>query len=511
MKLRLLKVFLFLIILPTNYLCGQINIQTPLDTILVSSNYKSVRLEQFLDSLHKEYNIHFAYDPLTIPYDSIIDAYYYNKNLNYILKDLFKEQSIQIETSDRQIIISPGFRSTKLNNYITIQGIITSNENTKPLPLVNISIIGKTIGTTSNFDGYYKFLIPKQYYGDTLYFTSIGYESQNIIIPNTDSLMNISLNETSIKLSEIEVKYLMAPEIIQNATKNISNNYPDYPMLLTAFFRETIKQDEKYIEISEAVLDIYKSSYLAHNDMEKARFVKGRKNVDDENIALARLKLAGGPSLFATLDIVKHPDFLGLNNNVNYTYNYKGKTIERDKVVYIVEFKPLIEYEEIYYQGALHIDSESFAIISADFKMTKQTLKESAKYLIRKNAKKIKSTPIYTQYHIEYRPMGDKWVLNNIRGELKIKIIDKRNKKTKSIYTATSELLVTNVIEGKGQKIRYSDTFKSNYVLADWITNYDKDFWKDYNIINPEKSLSNIFKYTPVNINVVPIREKTKP
>ena len=511
MKIHHIKTYLILIILHTTSLYAQNTTQNPLDSVLISTRYKDITVEHFLDSLHKKYNIHFAYDPLIIPYDSLININYSKKNVSYILKDIFKNQNLQIETSDKQIIISQGFRNTKISNYVTIEGNITSNENDKPLPLVNIAIIGETIGTTSNFDGYYKFLIPKKHLGDTIHFTSIGYESKNIIIPKSDSLINITLNSTTIKLKEIEVKFLKAPQIIDNVIKNIDKNYPDHPMLLTAFFRETIKQDGKYIEISEAVLDIYKSSYLLSNDIEKARFVKGRKHVDDEQIALARLKLAGGPSLFASLDIVKHPDFLGFNNDMKYVYNYAGKTIERDRFVYIIEFKPLYEDENIYYQGKLHIDSESFAIISADFKMTKQTLKEGAKYLIKKNAKKIKSTPIYTQYHIEYRPMGDKWILNNIRGELKIKIIDKRNKKTKSLYNATSELLVTNAINGKGQKIKYSDTFKSNYVLADWITNYDEEFWKDYNVINPEKNLSNIFKSSAVEINVVPVREKTKP
>ncbi len=487
------------------------NVSGNIDSLFISVKYKSVSIEQLLDSLHQKHHIHFAYDPNTIPYDSIIGVNYKSQTIPFILKDILKTYDLKFETNNRQIIITPNFRPIKVQDYITIYGNITSSENSQPLPLVNISIIGEPIGTTSNYDGFYKFLIPKKYLGDTLYFSSIGYDSERILVPDKDSLLDISLIERTIKLKEIKVEYLKASDIINKVIDNIPNNYPKSPMLLSAFFRETIKQDGKYIEISEAALDIYKSSYLLNNDLERTRFVKGRKTVDEDNVSLARLKLAGGPSLFATLDIVKHPEFLGTNKDVSYSFYYIGKSIERDKQIYIVGFKPLYESENIYYQGELHIDSESFAIISADFKMTKQTLKESEKFLIQKKAKKIKSTPIYTQYHIEYRPYGNKWILNNIRGELKIKIIDKRNKKTKSIYNTTSELLITNAISGKGQKIKYTDTFKSNYVLSDWITNNDEDFWKDYNIINPEKSLINIFKSLPVEINVVPLREKTRP
>ncbi len=487
------------------------NISDSIDSLSISAHYESISIEHFLDSLHQKHHIHFAYDPVTISHDSIINIDYKNKSISYILKDILKNQDIKFETNNRQIIITPNFRTIKLKNYITLTGNIISNTGSKPLPLVNISIIGTPIGTTSNYDGFYKFLIPRKNIGDTLYFSSIGYESRKMTVPDDDSLLNICLFQRSIKLKEIKVQYLNAAEIIKKVIDNIPDNYPENAMLLTAFFRETIKQDNKYIEISEAVLDIYKSSYLLINELERTRFVKGRKTVDDKNISLARLKLAGGPNLFATLDIVKHPDFLGKNQDLKYVYYYIGKTIERDKSVYIIGFKPLFESDNIYYQGELHIDTKSYAVVSADFKMTKQTLKESEKFLIQKRAKKIKSTPVYTQYHIEYRPVGDKWILNNIRGELKIKITDKRNKKTKSTYNTTSELLVTNAINGKGQKIKYTDTFKSNYVLSDWITTTDQNFWKDYNIINPEKRLIDIFKSLPVEINVVPLREKTRP
>ncbi|TLX74892.1 carboxypeptidase-like regulatory domain-containing protein [Labilibacter sediminis] len=473
----------------------------------ISVRYPHIKIDSFLDSLHHEFGFDFSYDPSGFNKDSIIQATYSNQSLEYILNEIFSNYNPVFQAIQQQVIISFKHRKTIVEDYITLSGTITSAENDKTLPLVNISIKGLPLGTTSNMEGRFSFLIPKKYLGKQVYFSSLGYQSKFIPVPEADSSLHIRLEEETIRLKEIEVKYMKATDIIMQTIANIEQNYSTHPLLLTAFFRESIKQDGAYIEVSEAILDIYKSSYQLTDDIEKVKFIKGRKMVEDKDIAVARLKLAGGPSLFSAIDVTKHRDFL---NPKLFFYHYKGKEIEFDRVVYKVGFKPIIESEDINYEGELKIDIESFALISASFSMTKKTLRNSSKYLIRKNAKKVKSIPIYTQYYVDYRPYKDKWILNNVRGEIKIKMLDKRNK-TKSIYSATAEMLITDAINGKGQKIRYSEAYKQNYILADHITNYDPDFWKNYNVIRPEEELEKVFKSKAIEINVVPQIKNTRP
>lgn len=473
----------------------------------INTHFKHIRFDDFLDSLHCKFGFDFSYDPSIIKEDSIITANFNNKSLIYILSEILHNYNPIFQAIEQQIIISFKQRKTIVEDYITIMGTIISSQKGKYLPLVNISIQGQPLGTTSNMEGKFSFLIPKKHIGNYIYFSSIGYQSQFIQVPDIDTTLYISLNEETVHLKEIEVKYMKANEIIQKAIENRKDNYFTTPLLLTAFFREAIKQDGAYIEVSEAIVDIYKSSYLLTDDIEKVRFVKGRKKVEDEEIAIARLKLAGSPSLFSSIDIIKHLDFL---QTQNYIYNYMGKSIEFDHVVFKIGFKPFVESEGINYEGVLNIDIERFALISASFKMTKKTLRNSSKFLIRKNAKKVKSTPVFTQYHIDYRPYNNKWLLNSVRGEIKIKMLDKRNK-TKALYSATAEMLITNAINGKGQKIRYAELYKQSYILADQIVNYDPNFWKDYNVIRPEEDIEKIFKTTAVEINIVPKLEKTRP
>jgi hypothetical protein len=505
-------VFILIIIFQVIEMMAQDELRNQPAPLTISSDYKNIRIDQYLDSLHLQYDLHFAYDPSSLPFDSLIDVRYKAQTLTFILNDIFKNYQPNIEISAKQVIISPAYRNLAVNNYITIQGVIVSSENNKPLPMVNISLKGKAIGTTTNLEGEYKFLIPRKYGSEYIYFSSIGYQTEDLLLPLQDSILNLSLKPLTINIEEVKVSYLKAADIITRVRENIQKNYARSPQLLTAFFRESIKQDGKFIEVSEAIIDIYKSAYFVSEDMEKVRFVKGRKSVTEPNIAMARLKLAGGPSLFASMDIAKHRNFISKDIDPTYVYHYLGKTIEFDRVVYRVGFRPISEHQDmIYYKGELHIDTESFAILSADFEMTKKTLRLSDRYLIKKNAKKITSTPVFTQYHVDYRPYGDRWLLNSVRGEVKIKMLDRRHKKKRSLYHIKAELLITNATNGKGQRIRYAESFKPNYILADKITYYDEYFWRDYNVINPERNLKDVFKTTAVEINVVPVLEKTRP
>lgn len=475
----------------------------------IDVGYPAIKIEALLDSLHYLYDYDFSYDPSQLPTDSIVNAVYHRQSLYFILKDVLRNYDFLISSMGRQVIIAQHKGKAALNNYITINGTIVSAGNSQPLPLVNIVIKGQPLGTTSNTEGKFTFLIPREHMHGKLNLSSIGYQSDSLHIPKTDTTLLIALWPQTIRLKEIKVVFLPADEIVKQLIKNRDRNYFTDPMLLTAFFRESIKQDGKYIEVSEAVLEIFKGSYLNSDDTEDARFIKGRKKVEDKEVSVARLKLAGGPALFSTIDVAKHLNFISGSDGQNYSYTYQGKEIVHNRVAYKLGFKPIAELDGIYYEGDLYVDVESFALIRAEFGMTKKTLRNSNKYFILKNAKKVKSTPAFTYYSVDYRPYNDKWLLNSVRGELVIKMQDKRNK-TKSEYQISSEMLITDAQPGEGQKIKYSESFKTNYVLADKIVAYEPLFWKDYNVIRPEEELEKVFKNAAVEINLVPQTKKTK-
>ena len=89
-------------------------------------------------------------------------------------------------------------------------GKVLEASSNSPLPYVNIGIIGKNIGTTSNGEGLFELILPKENAKDSLRFSMIGYQSKTILVADVlESELKetiIFLNEKAMNLSTATVK-----------------------------------------------------------------------------------------------------------------------------------------------------------------------------------------------------------------------------------------------------------------------------------------------------------------
>lgn len=84
----------------------------------------------------------------------------------------------------------PKLQEVANKKNITVKG--TVKEGDMPLPGVTVVLEGTTIGTTTDFDGNYKFP-EKLKKGDILVFSSLGMNSKKVAIQNKNSDLNIFL------------------------------------------------------------------------------------------------------------------------------------------------------------------------------------------------------------------------------------------------------------------------------------------------------------------------------
>lgn len=84
-------------------------------------------------------------------------------------------------------------------NAQTISGVV-NDESNLPIPGVNITIEGKTIGTTTDFDG--KFLLEDVEKNDVIIFSYIGFENQKIVV-DEQVFYEITLKQSTEALDEI--------------------------------------------------------------------------------------------------------------------------------------------------------------------------------------------------------------------------------------------------------------------------------------------------------------------
>ncbi|MGQ1946981.1 carboxypeptidase-like regulatory domain-containing protein [Geofilum sp. OHC36d9] len=454
--------------------------------------FDNITVAQVMDSLTSRYQYHFAYDVNAINLDSLVFVSIPADNVSSWIESFFSDMGTDVSVSHKQVVI--GKRSAVFNTdqVIRISGRVIGLGENRPLEMVNIGVEGAPIGTVSNTQGLFQLLLPVPLAGRDMIFSSLGFQSWRIKVPHSDTTLVVKLTESSIQLPEVRVLYKNPKVIMEKVVAHITTNYPGNNYLMTAFFRETIKQDSRYVDVSEAVLEIFKPSYQ-HDASEQVRFIHGRKGVVTGSRDLVHFKLVGGPYLFSQLDVVRNRNFLPNNNSV-YKYTFNGVDHIFDRYVYRIGFKPIDSSGDLMYTGEFLIDSESFAVVSAHFELTPASVRKSRDYLIKRDARRFKTRPFYARYRVSYRPLNGQWVLSGVKGEVSMKVVD-RSRRERTVFSTVSEMVVSDMMVWNGRRpFKNAETVGASDVLAEQLGAFDASFWENYNIILPNDDLRNVFR-----------------
>jgi hypothetical protein len=484
--MRLLVVLSFIII--NQFVCSQtFDVNTRRNC-----NYDSITVRTLIDSLSHHFNIGFSYDANALPLDSIVHVKLQKATIKEIVYSALPASDLDVSFFMGQMVISKSNPKIEEqpNQMVRLTGRVLSSHKKEPVPLVNISILNKPIGTITNDSGRFDLLIQKQFLSDTIAFSSVGYKRSWMAMPLKDTCIEIILTEENIRLPVIEVHAVSVSQIINKVVESRNQNYLNTDVALTAFYRETVKENNRPVQISEAILEIFKPPYQQSNSFERVRFVKGRKRDDVEKVSSVGFRLQGGPYLFSRLDVARYLDFLPVPHTENiYKYALRDYSYLNGNKVFVVTFEPIVDEGDLLYKGELVINASDYAIVRVVFEMTNNTLKRSRDYLIRKDNRNYRAKPYYARYLVDYRPYKDKWMLNFVRGEIKVKVVDKKQR-LKSDFVARTEMLITDLRPIDGEKIKYSDTYKPDYVLYDEVGEDDAAFWETYNIIRPDEDFN---------------------
>ena len=146
----------------------------------------------------------------------------------------------------------------------------------------------------------------------------------------------IVMKPVSIRIKEVRVVATTPEKLLQNIRDHLLVNYSEDSKLMTGFYRETIKQDEEYINVSEAVVEILKAPYSNPTRSDLVRIIKGRRSPDVKPFQWLNFKLQGGPFTITRLDIVKT-----VESFIDKEYPY-------DCEAYVMSEETLNKYREEY-------------------------------------------------------------------------------------------------------------------------------------------------------------------
>ncbi|WP_221930028.1 SusC/RagA family TonB-linked outer membrane protein [Fodinibius sediminis] len=163
-------------------------------------------LQEVLSLIENEYNVNFLFDSklLADQYVSEHKVLYLNRDLFDLLDRLLAEFNFTYKKlTHRTLGILP--RDTEMKNPMNLEvvtGSVTDAQTGAPLPGVNVMVKGSTIGTSTDSQGSYELNAPSLQ--DTLIFSFIGYQTQEVPISGRTSI-DVNLSPQAIAGDEVVV------------------------------------------------------------------------------------------------------------------------------------------------------------------------------------------------------------------------------------------------------------------------------------------------------------------
>lgn len=387
-----------------------------------------------------------------------------------------------------------------MKTEFTVSGVVRDKENRKKLENVAVSLVGTPIGTVTNAEGVFSLKIPHMDTIPQLELSHIGYMNARFSASAPEGSNNmyatILMIPIALQLNEVVAYGNSARRIVEEALERIPKNYPSGESMTSAFYRETVQKGHRYISISEAMLDVYKTSYRQRTtDRDKVQIDKARRLLSQKQSDTLGVKVVGGPNLPLFMDVVKNAYALFDEETLDYySFVQEPSVFIDDRLQYVISFRPRVKLDYALYVGRVFIDREHLAFTRAEFELDLSDRERAIAAILYKKPLGLRFRPQKVSFLITYRQHDGVTCLNYICNEMCFKC-DWKRRLFSSSYVARSEMVAVDCEEHPERVIARRDAFKPYQVFYDIVKEYwSEDFWKDYNIIEPTESLEDAVK-----------------
>lgn len=383
-----------------------------------------------------------------------------------------------------------------------VYGKITDSSDGHSLAFASVTHVVSGVSNVSNSEGFFSLKLPMEVSPeDEIRVSFLGYVTATLSVEDfsgscPDKPYGIQLPPVSFTLDPAVIRSIDPLDLFNEAYDKVKDNYPSVTTGMTAFYREIIRrQSGRYLALSEAVLDINKASYTSFQS-DRARIFKGRASTDYRAADSILIRFRGGVVAALDMDNVKNP-FAGVwLREVERHYRFAmGEPVLRDGLFfYVITFTQIDGSEEILYSGRLYIESESLAIGRIELSLNVKGREEKAAGIM--VVKRPPDTRFYVTkagYAVNYKRFGETW-----HYDYSLMRINLSSRKGKSLfrnnYVITGEMAVTAHNEapariGADERLRFKD------FLSEKVGDFrDDDFWGDYNVIEPDKSIDAVIR-----------------
>ena len=224
-----------------------------------------------------------------------------------------------------------------------------------------------------------------------------------------------------------------------------------------------------------------------------------KKNKENRKKYFTSYKRKTLGNLYKNLPIFEDSDYNMLFKPGRYEFTLDDFTYLGEDAVYVISFVPKRSED---FKGKLYINSDDFALIRMDFQNVK-SLKKFSLLGVSMNENLAKGSIIFTKNDANKYQLSYYNIEKGIRVGFKrpVKIIEK-NKNVRGRRKQNELSLKVDAIFGNRNRYEVVvfnetpinsseyDAFKeTNTVLPTYIPNYDPEFWKGYDIIEPNQAI----------------------
>ncbi len=488
---RLVLLFQIVILLVTSSLAGQ----DKLPDIPVTLSPRNRTINQILDEITLQTGYYFTYNAALIAGTEKVRFHVTGLPLEDALDSLLRDPRFAYRVIDRNIVIyqkneeppsplAPGIERSIL------KGRVVDGRSGKPLSFATIALYGTTLGSVTNETGGFEFKLPPELGDPLLVVSYMGYK--NMVAPVSypvNEELTIRLEKETIPLQEVIIRYTDPVMLLTEALKRIPENYLQDHSAMTAYYRESVKRNDRCMVFSEAILDVAKGPYDPFGAGDQVRIRKGRKITDLSSEDTVLIKLQSGIFTSLSLDVVKkRPDFLSDNFTGLYDLEFTDMMTYRNRLVYVISFKQKSHIPDPLFRGSIYLDQETLTILAADFEFNPELIHKDPGIFLVSRSPRIRIRPLMAKYHVDYRDQEGKYHLSQARAELQMKV-RKRRRWIGARYRIAIDMAITGVDPQSRFRINLADRARPNTILSDQPFEFDPQFWGIYNTIRPEANL----------------------
>lgn len=387
------------------------------------------------------------------------------------------------------LILLPFFSS--IGQTFKLKGVVRDFESSIQLEYSSIQNLNMGNSTFSNSIGEFELSVN---YGDTIKFSFIGYKSKVIKIAKINFL-DVKLEKEIFELNPVVISPDTVYRIVEKAFKNIKKNYPTSKYYREAFYREYVKNDNKYVRLIEAAVSEIDYGFQKPYEKQRLKVNEIRKSVD--NIQRS------WQSKLVTFLFGKTNSLIVSKYNGDFVRKYirESKLSPKDDKAFekYFEFKfagvTKFEGKDIYkinvflpperdigqFEGIIYINSDDYGIVRFAYSWgTPSSFKNSEN----KN-QKILSLGYLTSYDAYYQKIGKKYYLSRIKSVYPCNFdgID-QDSLTGFQFFHTDFITVKLITKKKDmEKIKNKETISRGMDLYDSNIEYNQSFWETYPIL----------------------------